>query len=78
MFHSGSLLNILRLVEVGPEAGQRTLCPHPLEGKIRSVGFKSLNLRLPPRDSLVLKRQPPHQELSSASDSPLALDCLTQ
>jgi hypothetical protein len=77
MFHSGRLLDVLRLVEGVPKSAERGLRRHPLKGKTRSFGFESLNLRLPPRDPLVLKGQPPHEELSAASDDALALDGLT-
>jgi hypothetical protein len=70
------LLDVLRLVEGVPNSAERALRRQPLKGKIRSLGFKSLNLRLPPRHSLVLKRQPPHKKLSTAGDSSLAFDRL--
>jgi hypothetical protein len=77
MFHSGPLLDVLRLVEGVPNSAERGLRRDPLKGKTRSLGFKPLNLRVPARDSLVLKRQPPHKKLSTASDSSLAFDRLT-
>jgi len=77
VFHSGRLLDVLRLVEGVPNSAERGLRRHPLKGKSRSLGLKSLNLRLPARDSFVLKRQPPHEKLSTAGDGSLAFDRLT-
>src|SRR6266571_4310663 len=52
--------------------------PGPHDGETQSLGFKSLSLRLRPRNALVLKRQLPHEELSASAQSVLALDGMPQ